>query len=341
MSNAYHTFFVSIANGLGALLILFNGNVTLPKIQNQYYLNKKNILNKQKRIFTKQTFVPLLSEKKLIETALCLYKREFKPVYADIICPCPSCYNRPLWNKITYISSQLNKFAIWNDVIKRWEPSNEMQPKNDSFDDFNNVNEIKNRIKQFSLLTMDEIYNTEQRKFSFNYYPGYCDDCPPKTFSPKGKAFIQKYYKNPLNTNNNCSICQIYEPKIAIRAFSNITKRMEIVSSNILATDIFLFELKNDIEYSPIFDILLEIPEHQYENIFECDGKRYMSQKLFYPESSLGGYAKLTEVVSFGTYTGTIDVLYTNIDNVDDKIICSYPWNITFKPLSNPPIINT
>lgn len=339
MSTVHHTFSVSLSNGTGPLTISFNGNITVPKIQNNHFVNHKNILLKQKKILSKETFKSFLSEEDLRKTALCLYEKEFKPIYADIICPCPSCYNRPLWNKIVYVSSQINKFAIWNDIIKRWEPSTSVQPGNDEFSQF--TNEVKNRIQQFSLLTMDEIYETEKRKFTFNYYPGYCDDCPPKTLSPKGKAFIQKYYKNPLNVNNNCSICQIYEPKIAIRAFSNITKRMEVVSSNILATDIFLFELKNDIEYSPIFDILLEIPEHQYQNIFECDGKRYMSSKLLYPESSLGGYAKLTEVVSFGTFTGVINILYTNIEDASDKFTCSYPWNITIKQLSNPPLITT
>lgn len=341
MSNAHHTFNnINLSNGSNPLLISLTTSVTLPKIESEHFTNSKNVLKKEKKILSTETFKNLLSENDLLKTVLCLYEKEFKPVYADIICPCPSCYNRPLWNKIVYLSSQINKFSIWNDIIKRWESSSQIKDNHSEFSNFSN--QVKNNIKTFSILTMEEIYDTEKRKFTFNNYLGYCDDCPPQTFSPKGKATIQKYFKNPINVNdNNCSLCQIYEPKLAIRAFSNISKRMEIISSNILATDSFMFELKNDIEYSAIFDILLEIPEHQYENIFECQGKRFMTQQLLYPESSLGGYAKLTEISSFGTFTGIINVEYTNIDNSNEKFTCSYPWKIIIKPLSNPPKVNT
>lgn len=315
--------------------IIFDGKSILrPNLNSSenlnYYYSKSIYPNTKPLLYF--GIIKRAKEEDVYKTLLCLYEKEFKPIYAEILCPCPSCYDRALWNKMVYVSSQLNKFAIWNDIIKRWETSRKINNNQIISND-----KLAENFTNYSFKSMEEIYS--HAKINFDIYFGYCEDCPPKYFSPKGKMFSYKYSKNAKNLEDEkCSICQVKEPKLAIRAFSNITKRMEIVSSNILITNKHVFELKNTIEYSPIFDILMEIPENLFESIVECNGKTYVCEKSSFNVSAQKGFFRLTNVVSFGTYSDNISIKFKNVANQNDIITCNYTWNVTLSEFKNPKI---
>jgi hypothetical protein len=59
----------------------------------------------------------------LMETMKCLYSREFRPLFLEKGTQYITCYNTSAWESVVQRSSELNTNLIWNDIIKRWEPT--------------------------------------------------------------------------------------------------------------------------------------------------------------------------------------------------------------------------
>jgi hypothetical protein len=67
----------------------------------------------------------------------CLYNREFRPLHmeqycnyggdespcGETDCNCVTCYDVGVWAQMVKHATTLNKKIIWNDIIKRWEPT--------------------------------------------------------------------------------------------------------------------------------------------------------------------------------------------------------------------------
>lgn len=265
---------------------------------------------------TKETFQSLYDTDAQIETVKCLLEKEFTAPFSEDICPCPVCFDRSLWNYASDKAAKLNRFCLWNDVIKRWEstaPADEQHPS------------ISHNIKNYTFEKMENIY--QHTNVNFFNYDATCEDCPPFYLHHFGRAFYKKY-KNTNTISDVHSLCEIGQPKLALRAFSNIKKRMEIIASNIFANHEYIFEFKNDIIYSPIFDIIFSFPDKVIGEIHNIGNTSYITSISSYFPSAENGYLRLTNNLGFGHHQGTIQLIFTNIQDSNDVITCEYSWSI-------------
>jgi hypothetical protein len=116
-----------------------------------------------------------------LDTAKCLYDTEFRPLYAQDaqgMCPYTTCFKPALWSRITQHSSILNQKNIWNDIIKRWEPT--------IFDQ--NFTEDIDVVSNYEFRSYCDVY-----KISVKYYENGCTTDNPMDTCGKGPAFSKAF----------------------------------------------------------------------------------------------------------------------------------------------------
>jgi hypothetical protein len=131
----------------------------------------------------------------MLETMRCLYSRSFQPLYSEIKCPCDTCYEPKIWNKMIEQSSQLNKRVLWNDIIKRWEPVEFDQDLTENVDD----------VSGYEFRSYKDIYNINIDKYEIA-----CDanTCQPTEDYQRGMGSIKMNYGyNVTEEKDNCCIC--------------------------------------------------------------------------------------------------------------------------------------
>ena len=135
----------------------------------------------------------------LLDTMRCLYSREFRPIYTDNFCPCISCYTKPIWNRIILHAQNMNTKVIWNDIIKRWEPT--------EFDQ--DFTEDVDTISNYEFRNYDSIYGIDIDEKS-----PYCSPCDPMVESKEGVGFTKahKGLDNPNPCSENKYIRDISKP---------------------------------------------------------------------------------------------------------------------------------
>jgi hypothetical protein len=124
----------------------------------------------------------------LLDTMNCLYSREFKPLYSESLCPCTSCYTSPVWNRIILHASNMNTKVIWNDIIKRWEPT--------KFDQ--DFTEDVDTISNYEFRNYKSIYDIE-----IDAESPRCSDCEPMAESKEGAGFTKAH--KGLDNPNPCN----------------------------------------------------------------------------------------------------------------------------------------
>lgn len=122
------------------------------------------------------------------DTMQCLYSRGFRPLYTETLCPCITCYTDPIWNRIILHANNLNTEVIWNDIIKRWEPT--------EFDQ--DFTEDVDTISNYEFRNYQSIYGIEIDAASPE-----CSECDPMVESREGVGFTKAH--KGLDEPNPCA----------------------------------------------------------------------------------------------------------------------------------------
>lgn len=117
----------------------------------------------------------------VMKTMQCLYDRNFKPLYTEILnpCACISCYTPSIWSRIVKHASNMNTNVIWNDIIKRWEPVDFDQNFSEEVDTINNY-EFRNYNSIYSI-EIDESDNS------------CLGNCPAMNETEEGSGFTKAH----------------------------------------------------------------------------------------------------------------------------------------------------
>lgn len=141
----------------------------------------------------------------MVDTMKCLYSREFKPLYLEGECPCVTCYEPAIWNKMIQQSAMLNKKVLWNDIIKRWEPTTFDQDFTETVDD----------VSSYEFRSYKSVYN-----FGLDSYDNGCVRCPPVEEYPRGMGYIKiNEGYNVTEEKDNCCICNGLAESLSVQDY--------------------------------------------------------------------------------------------------------------------------
>jgi hypothetical protein len=130
----------------------------------------------------------------------CLYENEFRPSYMyNSVCRCRACETSITDAYISKVSSFLNKDLIWNDIIKRWEPTIFNQDISESID----------QIDEYEFRTYKNIYQVHIERDLRS-----CGSCvPAKNESKMGIGYVKAMFNIDMTDRpDNCGICNILDP---------------------------------------------------------------------------------------------------------------------------------
>ena len=231
----------------------------------------------------------------VIDTMNCLYSRDFKPLYVEGDCPCITCYDKSTWSRITQHSGIMNHKNIWNDIIKRWEPT--------EFDQV--LSEDIAEISGYEFRPFESIYG-----HPIEAYDGNCSKCYPMDESVRGIGFIKAFDGyDVVDADDTCCLCTSLNPTIVLTDVDgNIINNIPLKGYSISGA------------YSLAFSVAPDI----IDNITKCGDRLWYGYIDDHPLNNVYGNYSLSG------NSGTIIIKFYDVNDPALTFECRYEWGITF-----------
>jgi hypothetical protein len=251
-----------------------------------------------------------LSFGNLLSTMTCLYTREFKPLFSEQDCSCIKCYDNSTWSFIIQHASKLNKKTLWNDIIKRWEPT--------EFDQ--DLSENSDTNSEYEFRTYKSVYG-----IPVDSYNSACDSCAPMTESPRGIGFIKAFYGvDTSDTSEGCCACNAVSPTLVVQRLVDAdTDEWETVSDN--ASTSYVFDKNNNKDYR----LLFRMDDNYVNGFIPCGDHVWRVYQTDYVEKADGLYVLSNLLPSYGNSSGTITIKFIDVLDNTQTFECNYQWSFS------------